>query len=63
MGNAEFPEIMAATGAFLAGKRTYEVGRALGVADGEAYGGQWSGPVFILTHRPPENAKDTEVTS
>jgi dihydrofolate reductase len=37
-----FPEIAAATGAMLIGRRTYEVG------------GGWSGPVFVLTHRPPE---------
>lgn len=52
----EFPEIMAATGAMLAGRRTYEVGKrdaATGKASGEAYGGAWSGPQFVLTHQPP----------
>ena len=54
----EFPEIMAATGAMLAGRRTYEVGRrdaGTGKASGEAYGGGWSGPQFVLTHEPPED--------
>jgi len=44
----EFPEVMAATGAMLAGRRTYEVGKrdaAAGKASGEAYGGAWSGPM------------------
>jgi dihydrofolate reductase len=52
----EFPEMITATGAILAGKRTYEVGqRDAGKASGEAYGGAWSGPQFVLTHQPPEN--------
>ena len=54
----EFPEIMAATGAMLAGRRTYEVGRrdaGSGQESGEAYGGAWSGPQFVLTHQPPED--------
>jgi dihydrofolate reductase len=59
----EFPEIMTATGAMLAGRRTYEVGkRDAGKASGEAYGGAWSGPQFVLTHQPPKNPKDAAVT-
>ncbi|HKW73872.1 MAG TPA: dihydrofolate reductase family protein [Candidatus Dormibacteraeota bacterium] len=52
-----FPEIAAATGAMLVGRRTYEVGKRQRDADergGKEYGGGWSGPVFVLTHRPPE---------
>ena len=52
-----FPEIAAATGAMLIGRRTYEVGKRQREADwlgGKEYGGGWSGPVFVLTHRPPE---------
>jgi dihydrofolate reductase len=52
-----FPEIAAATGAMLVGRRTYEVGKTQRLADqtgGKEYGGGWSGPVFVLTHRPPE---------
>src|SRR5437588_4745954 len=52
-----FPEIAAATGAMLIGRRPYEVGKRQRDADehgGKAYGGGWSGPVFVLTHRPPE---------
>ncbi|HEX2646965.1 MAG TPA: dihydrofolate reductase family protein [Candidatus Dormibacteraeota bacterium] len=52
-----FPEIAAATGAMLIGRRTYEVAKRLrdsGKRDGKEYGGGWSGPVFVLSHRPPE---------
>jgi dihydrofolate reductase len=52
-----FPEIAAATGAMLIGRRTYEVSKRQRAADelgGKEYGGGWSGPVFVLTHRPPE---------
>ena len=48
----EFPEIMAATGAMLIGRRTYEVGKRM--ADGPnppAYDG---GAEFVLTHEPPD---------
>ena len=61
----EFPEIMTATGAMLAGRRTYEVGKRDAVAakaSGEAYGGAWSGPQFVLTHQPPKNPEDPAVT-
>ncbi|MGD0373679.1 MAG: dihydrofolate reductase family protein [Streptosporangiaceae bacterium] len=47
-----FPEIMAATGAMLIGRRTYEVGKRM--ADGPhppAYDG---GAEFVLTHAPPD---------
>ena len=52
-----FPEIAAATGAMLIGRRTYDVGKRMRLADeagGKDYGGGWSGPVFVLSHRPPE---------
>ena len=45
----QFPEIMAATGAMLIGRRTYEVGKRL--AGEPAYDG---GPEFVLTHEPPD---------
>ena len=47
-----FPEIMAATGAMLVGRRTYEVGKRLAAKmTGPAYDG---GPQFVLTHQPPD---------
>jgi hypothetical protein len=49
----EFPEIAAATGAMLIGRGTYEAARRMPDA-GEDSAGGWSGPVFVLTHRPPE---------
>jgi len=52
-----FPEIAAATGAMLIGRRTYDVGRRMRAAmehGDREYGGGWSGPVFVLSHRPPE---------
>jgi dihydrofolate reductase len=42
------------------GRRTYEVGKRgiehgeLGKISGEDYGGGWSGPRFVLTHKPPD---------
>src|SRR5438067_8415539 len=57
MAPDSFPEIAAATGAMLIGRRTYEVARRMREADdrgGKEYGGGWSGPVFVLSHRPPE---------
>jgi dihydrofolate reductase len=49
----QFPEIMAATGAMLMGRRTYEVGKRLNeqIGEGEGYDG---GPEFVLTHEPPD---------
>lgn len=56
------PEMIAATGAILAGRRTYGVGRRdAGKETGEAYGGAWSGPQYVLTHDPPENAPNADV--
>jgi dihydrofolate reductase len=49
---AEFPEIMAATGAMLIGRRTYEVGKRM--ADGPNPPGYDGGAEFVLTHEPPD---------
>src|SRR5258708_8296748 len=51
-----FPEIAAATGAMLIGRRTYEVGRSQRGADelgGKEYGGGGSGPPFVPPPTPP----------
>jgi dihydrofolate reductase len=55
----EFPEVAAATGAMLVGRRTYEVGKRMnaGKERGSASSGEtypFSGPVFVLTHETPE---------
>ncbi len=51
-----------ATGAILAGRRWHDV--AISKFDGRAgiYGGDWEGPVFVLTHEPPSSPKDPEIT-
>jgi dihydrofolate reductase len=46
-----FPEIMAATGAMLIGRRTYEVARRL--ADGPRPPDYDGGTEFVVTHEPP----------
>ena len=55
----ESPEVAAATGAMLIGRRTYEVGKRMraNVEGGSASGDEeypTSGPVFVLTHEPPD---------
>jgi dihydrofolate reductase len=55
-------DVMTSVGAILAGRRWYDV--ATERYDGRAgiYGGAWSGPVFVLTHRPPEQHADAGIT-
>ena len=50
----EFPEIAAATGAMLIGRRTYEVGNRMQADKPGRTDFPFSGPVFVLTHEPPE---------
>ncbi|MFD7953822.1 dihydrofolate reductase family protein [Streptomyces ardesiacus] len=50
MTSAMFPEVMAATGAMLIGRGTYEVGKRMS-AENTGYDG---GAQFVLTHRPPD---------
>jgi dihydrofolate reductase len=45
-----FPEVMAATGAMLVGRRTHEVAAQMSPEETDYDGG----PVFVLTHRIPE---------
>ena len=55
----EFPELAQAAGAMLSGRRSYDVGqRDAGKPSGEAYGGAWHGPVFVLTHEPPAGPEE-----
>ena len=62
--NPLIDEIIASTGALLVGRNTYEAGRKPGQAEQatEPFGGAWSGPQFVLTHRPPADEKDPSVT-
>ena len=50
----EFPEIMAATGAMLIGRRTYEVGKRMAANRSEGTPGYDGGAEFVLTHEPPD---------
>jgi dihydrofolate reductase len=62
-GPDQIPDVMAATGAMLCGRRTYDVGqRDAGKLSGDAYGGLWTGPMFVLTHRPPAGPPDDRHT-
>jgi dihydrofolate reductase len=55
-------EVLGSAGAILGGRRWYGVAeRSYDGVDG-IYGGQWQGPVFVLTHRPPEDPTDDRVT-
>jgi dihydrofolate reductase len=59
----QVPDVMAATGAMLCGRRTYDIGRRdAGKLSGDAYGGLWNGPIFVLTHRPPPAPPDHQHT-
>lgn len=52
-----FTEVMQATGAMLVGRNTHEVGKRMAAesTDHEAEGTDYDGgPVFVLTHRPPD---------
>jgi dihydrofolate reductase len=54
----EIPEVSQATGAMLSGRNTYDVGvRDAGKPSGDPYGGAWHGPMFVLTHRVPDNPR------
>jgi dihydrofolate reductase len=49
-----FPEIMAATGAMLVGRRTYEVGKRMTDDPSEVTPAYDGGAQFVLTHEPPD---------
>jgi dihydrofolate reductase len=55
-------EVLQSAGAILGGRRWYDV--AVRKFDGYEgiYGGQWTGPVFVLTHRPPDADHHPAVT-
>jgi dihydrofolate reductase len=56
-------ETIATTGAILGGRRGYEVGRrAERPETAKPFGGRWSGPIFVLTHAPPEDEADPDYT-
>ena len=53
-------EIIGSIGAVLAGRRGYDLGMMRG--DKKVYGGAWSGPQFVLTHRPADAPDDPAIT-
>jgi dihydrofolate reductase len=57
----EFPEIMAATGAMLVGRRTHDVGQRMSSNRDEVTPAYDGGAIFVLTHEPPD-PPDPEVT-
>ena len=50
----DFAEIVAATGAMLVGRRTWDVGSKMEAESPGSVDYPFSGPFFLLTHRPPE---------
>jgi dihydrofolate reductase len=50
----DFAEIAAATGAMLVGRRTWEVGDTMAAEEPVNVDYPFSGPMFLLTHRPLE---------
>ena len=61
MAPDQFPEIAAAAGAMLIGRRTYEVGKRMRAEKPAGAGYPFSGPMFVMTHTPPD-PPDPEVT-
>lgn len=55
-------EVMHSTGAILAGRGWYDAATAKYRGRHGIYGGDWEGPVFVLTHHPPEDPEDLEIT-
>ena len=60
VGPDEFHEIAAATGAMLVGRRTADVGDRMEAEKPGSVDYPFSGPVFVLTHRPPEPPEPPE---
>ncbi|MEV8634949.1 dihydrofolate reductase family protein [Streptosporangium sp. NPDC051023] len=57
--SAAAEETIRTTGAVLAGRRWYDEAKSIHGGLEGIYGGAWSGPVFVLTHRPSP-ARDEE---
>ena len=63
MPGAIVDEVIARTGAVLAGRRVYEVGRRMQRPEARGlFEGRWRGPHFILTHAPPTDESDPSHT-
>jgi len=57
-------EAIKTTGAVLAGRRSYDVGRMKGqrAEARKIYSGAWTGPVFVLTHQALDGPEDPTIT-
>ena len=56
-------EVIDSTGAILAGRGSYDVGRrSTRPETRKPFGGRWSGPQFVLTHDPPADEEDPSIT-
>ena len=55
-------EVLHSARAILGGWRWYDVAERLYDGVDGIYGGQWQGPVFVLTHRPTKDTADDRVT-
>src|SRR3954447_22849335 len=59
----EIDALAANIGALLVGRRTFTGDDPNRGTDAEgAFGGQWHGPSFVLTHDPPDGDSDPDVT-
>jgi dihydrofolate reductase len=59
----ELDDLMNSIGALLVGKRTFTGDDPNAGTDAEgAFGGQWQGPVVVLTHNPPPDDDSADVT-
>jgi dihydrofolate reductase len=54
--------VLRSAGAILGGRRWYDAAQRLHDGVDGIYGGKWRGPVFVLTHRPPDEAAHRSVT-
>ncbi len=55
-------EVIDSTGAILAGRGSYDVGRrSTRPETRKPFGGRWSGPQLVLTHRPPDDETDSDI--
>lgn len=55
-------DVLRSAGAILGGRRWYDAAQRMYEGVNGIYGGQWRGPVFVLTHRPPDDAANESVT-
>jgi dihydrofolate reductase len=56
-------ELVRTTGSVLVGRNCYDAGnRSERTETSGLFGGRWTGPEFVLTHRPPEGEVDPTTT-